>query len=69
MYLQIARYLMKSYEGLAKKHPLQKSVQYLQSYDYLLKKKCSVSSSQGWTIEEIRLLLAQTVCSLISSIA
>lgn len=53
MYLQAARYVMKCFgrSVLQKKEPLQHSVKYLESYDYLLTRKCRVASPDNWTVE------------------
>lgn len=70
MYLQVSRYILKCFDNsvVKKKEPLQKSVRYLESYEYLTTKKCSVTEAENWTIEEVRLLLAQSVCSTLKSI-
>lgn len=69
LYLQTARYLLKSYKhSLTKKKPLGDSVKYVNSYDFLMSKKCEVQANDPlrWTLEDIRILLAQSVCHLIS---
>ena len=44
LYLQIARYLLKSYKNfMVKKKPISNSVKYIESYDYLISKKCEIN--------------------------
>lgn len=69
LYLQASRYILKSYQhSLTKKKPLGDSVKYIESYDFLMGRKCEVDPNdhEKWTHEEIRILLAQSVCHLIS---
>lgn len=67
LYLQTARYLLKSYKhSVTKKKPLGESVKYIDSYDFLMGKKVDVVDPEKWTHEDIRVLLAQSVCHLIS---
>jgi len=70
MYLQVSRYILKCFTNsiVKKKEPLQRSVLYLESYEYLIEKKCTVTQPDNWNTEEVRLLLAQTVCSVLHSI-
>lgn len=46
------------------------SVKYIDSYDFLMGRKCEVDPSDfsKWNLEDIRILLAQSVCHLISVI-
>lgn len=58
---------MKSYKNfVVKKQPLDKSVKYIESFDFLMNKKCEVAEGATWTLEDIRILLAQSVCYLLS---
>ena len=70
MYLQVSRYILKCFNNVVvkKQGVLQKSVRYLESFEYLTKKKCTVTDPENWTIEEVRLLLAQTTCSILHTI-
>lgn len=66
LYLQVARYLMKSYKGfMVKKQELGLSVKYIESFEYLTNKKCQVENNE-WTLEDIRVLIAQAVCYTLS---
>lgn len=67
LYLQVARYLMKSYKGfMVKKQTLDKSVKYIESFEYLMGKKCEVADVNQWNLEDIRILIGQSVCYLLS---
>lgn len=69
MYLQVARYVMKSFKAsvIKKKRDLLNTVKYLNSIDYYRASKCTVPEGRPdlWTIEEVRLLLGKSVCHLI----
>lgn len=49
LYLQVSRFLMKSYKKwMVKKAPLDESVKYIESIDFLMAKKCEVSDPLQW---------------------
>lgn len=48
------------------KETLGYSVKYIESFEYLMEKKCQVAETHQWNLEDIRILLAQSVCKLIS---
>lgn len=51
-----------------KQEPLAESIKYLESYDYLINKKCEVEDHSQWSLDDIRILLAQSVCYHLSII-
>lgn len=67
LYLQVARYLLKCYKNhMIKQRSLGDSVKYLESYDYLLSKKCQIDDPLKWSEDDLRVLMAQGVCYLMS---
>lgn len=72
MYLQVARYIMKSYKAAqTKKRELMNTVKYINSIDFYRERKSGVPEGRPdlWTIEEVRLLLGKSTCYLIEFIA
>lgn len=70
MYLQLARYLMKSYKyTITKKKELDPSVEYLNKMADLLGKKSEVQNAEGWNIQEVKTLIGQAVYQSISATA
>lgn len=69
MYLQISRYVLKTYKKvIIKQKPAPESLKYLEDYDNLMKKRCAVQDVEQWKLDDMRIILAQGVCSLISII-
>ncbi len=53
---------------MMKQEPMADSIKYLESYDYLMNKKCDVDDHSKWSLDDIRILLAQSVCFFLSII-
>lgn len=71
LYLQVSRFLLKSYKWhLTKKKALGESVKYIDSFEFLMEKRLNPNRDDmtRWTLEDIRVLLAQSVCYLISKV-
>lgn len=67
MYLQVARFLLKCYKNhVMKQQSLGETVKYLESYDYFLSKKCTVDDPSKWSTDDLRVVLAQGVCYVMS---
>lgn len=70
LYLQVSRYLMKSYKAfMVKKQSLDNSVKYIESFQFLMNKKSEVQEPNQWRLEDIRIIIAQSVCYLLSKAA
>lgn len=68
MYLQLSRYLLKSYKNsITKKHELSHSVKYLADFDQIMKSRVAVPSGDQWALSNISLLLKQCVCFLLAT--
>ena len=54
---------------MVKKQSLDNSVKYIESFDYLMNKKCQVAEVSQWSLQDIRIIIAQSVCYLLSKAA
>lgn len=70
MYLQVARYVMKCFKYfMTGKKPLGNSAAYINSYDYLTQLRIQKKQNPvRWNMENIRMLLAQAVCGMITKV-
>lgn len=67
LYLQVARSLMKNYKGMVVNNKkLTGSIEYLQNFNKLMEQKCQTKEAEKWTTSDIKMLLAQSVCYLLS---
>lgn len=67
LYLQVSRYLLKSFKHFKmKKKALGQSVKYIESFDNFMAKRIENETASAWSMDDLRVLLAQSVCQILN---
>ena len=67
LYLQVSRYLLQSFKHFKmKKKALGQSVKYIESFDNFMAKRIENETASAWSMDDLRVLLAQSVCQILN---